>query len=351
MHSELKDFIEISKYAGERFDLIQAGGGNSSVKMVDGTMLIKASGFYLSEIEENFAYTVVKNEELLKIFNEETIISEADKRTKDILCTKYVSKYNLMDKYRPSIETLLHSLLKKYVLHTHPVVVNAIVSRSDWREVLTNLFARDTVLLVDYKTPGFELACELKHKLNNINPDIIFLQNHGLIITSDKKAEIINLTEYVISKIERYLNVDMEKYKLTNKLSNQINKYSNENYIAYLSQDEYLKEHINDKYMYSLPFCPDKMVYCGVKSIACLNNLDLEIKTYKNQYCDIPRVIVYKNNLFFIAKNTKKAKEIEEVLKFHLMSLNMGSENINYLNSEEIKYIGNWEAEKYRQKL
>ena len=42
---EIQNFINISKYAGERFDLIQAGGGNSSVKLDNGQMLIKASGY------------------------------------------------------------------------------------------------------------------------------------------------------------------------------------------------------------------------------------------------------------------------------------------------------------------
>ena len=51
---ELNDFIEISKFAGERFDLVQAGGGNSSVKNDNGTMFIKASGTCLSEVDENY---------------------------------------------------------------------------------------------------------------------------------------------------------------------------------------------------------------------------------------------------------------------------------------------------------
>ena len=50
---EIKNFVEISKYAGERFDLVQASGGNSSVKITDTKMLIKASGFLLSDINEN----------------------------------------------------------------------------------------------------------------------------------------------------------------------------------------------------------------------------------------------------------------------------------------------------------
>ena len=47
---EIKKFIDISKYAGERFDLIQAGGGNSSIKLDNGQMIIKASGYLLSDI-------------------------------------------------------------------------------------------------------------------------------------------------------------------------------------------------------------------------------------------------------------------------------------------------------------
>jgi rhamnose utilization protein RhaD (predicted bifunctional aldolase and dehydrogenase) len=39
--SEIKDFVEISKYAGERLDLVQAAGGNSSVKLDNGEMFIK----------------------------------------------------------------------------------------------------------------------------------------------------------------------------------------------------------------------------------------------------------------------------------------------------------------------
>ena len=62
--------------------------------------------------------------------------------------------------------------------------------------------------------------------------------------------------------------------------------------------------------------------------------------------------MLYKNNLFLIAKNTKKAKEIEEVFRFHIMSLNLAKyNNINYLDDSEIEYLANWEAEKYRQNL
>ena len=345
--SELQDFIEISKYAGERFDLVQAGGGNSSVKNDDGTMFIKASGVYLSEVEENYGFSVVKNQELLNIFNEENIINETDKRRRDKLVSDCINKFNLTTNFRPSIETLLHSLLKKYTLHTHPVVVNAITNRVNWKEVLLELFGND-IIIVDYKTPGLELAIELKKQINGKNPSIIFLQNHGLIVTSDKKEDIKSLTEFVLEKIEKYLNMDMSKYKLTNEVSALINNGN----IAYLSEDEYLNKMINSKYITSLPFCPDKMVYCGVKALCLKDNPKQEIENYKQKYFDIPKVVIYKGYLFFIAKNIKKAKEIEDVFKFHLMSLEINkNDNINYLQDSEIEYIGNWEAEKYRREI
>ena len=40
----MNGLIQISKYAGMRNDLAQAGGGNTSVKIDDQVMLVKSSG-------------------------------------------------------------------------------------------------------------------------------------------------------------------------------------------------------------------------------------------------------------------------------------------------------------------
>ncbi|MBQ9239669.1 MAG: hypothetical protein IJ191_10255, partial [Treponema sp.] len=42
-----------------REDLVQAGGGNSSVKINPDQMLIKASGFQLADLKENVGYCMV----------------------------------------------------------------------------------------------------------------------------------------------------------------------------------------------------------------------------------------------------------------------------------------------------
>ena len=49
----IQSFVKMSQYVGAREDLIQAGGGNTAVKLDDCNMAIKASGYQLSELKED----------------------------------------------------------------------------------------------------------------------------------------------------------------------------------------------------------------------------------------------------------------------------------------------------------
>ena len=55
----LENFARVSSAAGSRADYVQGGGGNTSAKLADGLMAIKASGFCLSDITPNRAYAVL----------------------------------------------------------------------------------------------------------------------------------------------------------------------------------------------------------------------------------------------------------------------------------------------------
>jgi rhamnose utilization protein RhaD (predicted bifunctional aldolase and dehydrogenase) len=355
--SEIKDFVEISKYAGERFDLVQAGGGNSSVKLENGEMLIKASGFLLSDMDENSGYSKVDTKKIASIVKNESIVSEQDKRKRESLTSALVKEATLDTKNRPSIETLLHSFFHKYTLHTHPVVVNMITIQKNYKEILKSIFQDEPIAFVPYQTPGIELALALNVELERVKeiPNIIFLQNHGLIITSPHKHDIERLTEYVLEKIENYLKIDMNRYKLTNKITHLLNSAQKSNNISYLSEDIYLSEQLkqNKELFSQTPFCPDSLVFCGVSVVVIKDLFDIEsIESYKKKYFELPKIINYENNLFFIASNVKKAKEMEEVFKFHIMVLDKaGKDNLNFLELEELAYLSNWEAEQYRQKI
>ena len=355
--NEIKDFVEISKYSGERFDLVQAGGGNSSVKYEKDEMIIKASGFLLSEVKVDRGYSKVITSKIENIVKNETIITETDKRKRETLTAKLVQEATIDKTNRPSIETLLHSFLYKYTLHTHPVVVNMIVIQKDYKEILLSIFKDENIALVPYKTPGIELALELYRTLQTFEkiPNIIFLQNHGLIVTSPHKKDIQRITEKVLEKIETHLKVDMSRFKLTNKISNLLNSVQKNSNISYLSEDGYLNEQLSlrQELFLKTPFCPDSLVFCGVSAVVTEDLFNVcSLKNYKEKYFELPKVIIFENNLFFIAPNIRKAKEIEEVMKFNIMVLEkIVKSDKNFLELEELAYLSDWEAEKYRQKL
>lgn len=351
----LEQFIAMSKYAGGRFDLVQAGGGNSSVKLDDGTMLIKASGHLLSEVERDRGYCRVNNDRILGILGEEAH-QALERRRRDAVVAGRVNDAVVGESsLRPSIETLLHSLLHRYTLHTHPLVVNAVTCRSDWRELLGGLFSDS--LLVDYRTPGIELALELKREIGlrgGVAPQVVFLQNHGMITTSDVFEEVEELTEEVLRRLEQHLAVDLGRYRLATPVARLVNRFGDGRNIACLSEDCELARLLRTDrdIFFALPFCPDKMVFCGARALEIGDEQDSgAVEAYLSEFHDIPRVIVMGDRLFFIAPNQRKAREAEEAFKFHVMALKLAGGDIRCLPPDELSYLGNWEAEKYRQKL
>jgi len=354
---ELKNFIKISKYAGERFDLVQAGGGNSSVKFNNNEMIIKASGVLLSEVNENSGYSRVDIKKIRHILHNKNVTNDKIKINRETHSKNLIKDATLDKSNRPSIETLLHSTLYKYTLHTHPIVVNMILIQKEWKNIILSIFKSKDVALVPYRTPGIELAIELERVINKFEviPKIIFLQNHGLIVSSSQPEEIQLLTDLVLNKIEQYLELDMSRYKLTNKISDLINTIKENSEITYLVEDDYLNQQLIEKkrLFMETPFFPDSVVFCGA-SVFILKDLSntSEFDNYIAKYNELPKVIIFKNYIFLRALNIKKAKEIEEVLKFQIMVLEKNLKNEkNFLNIEEVDYLTNWEAEKYRKKI
>ncbi|AUP79386.1 class II aldolase/adducin family protein [Flavivirga eckloniae] len=355
MKEELEKFIAMSNYAGERYDLIQAGGGNTSVKLDNGEMIIKASGFLLSEVDENTGYALVDNAKILNIIEDPKIINITNKRLRDQKGAEAVNNAKTVKGPRPSIETYLHAILCKYTLHVHAIAVNMLTSVKNWKLLLENI-APD-ILFVNYETPGIDLAIEMKKEITlyenrcNCKPSIICLQNHGLIITSDDFESIQELTENFISKVEIFLKIDFSRYKITNFLSKEINKYSKEVLTTYLSEDEYINNVLKTakELFFKKPFCPDGYVFCGYKALEYKGSNS--ILEYINEYKQLPKLIVFNSFLYIVSKDLKKAKMIEDVCKNNLMILQETKEDIVFLDNSEISYLGNWEAEKYRQNL
>jgi HAD superfamily hydrolase (TIGR01549 family) len=329
IYNELINLKNISLYCGERFDLVQAGGGNTSVKLNtnlnDKLMIIKSSGFNLSVINEKTGYTIINNKLLLEDLLENKI-------------TKNILDYNFFGNNRGSIETYMHSFLKKYTIHLHPIQINKILISKNAKNIINQLF--NNPLIIDYITPGINLAKIIKNKYNNEN--IIFLINHGIIFTTNNYDEIFDLIETTINKFEQYLNINFSIYKNTNIISKIINNLYNTTSITYLSQNYILKKYLLNlsNFNYNISF-PDCLIYCGLKVCFNINELN---KNYK------PNIIIYNNEVYINSRSLNKCKEIEEVLVANLLILDTKLEK-NYLSDDEINYLNNWEAEIYRKNI
>jgi len=331
----LQDFIRISQYAGNRFDLTPANGGNSSVK-IDDYIFIKSSGYYLSDVNEKTAFTKVKLPPLCAAF--QNIEKFTNKQIIDLV------KSNVENGNYPSIEIGMHVLLGKLILHTHPLTVNAIVCRQDWQQILSQLFPE--AVLVPYATPGVSLARAVwasfkNSKKNNNDTIILFLQNHGLVVSSDNAETIISETQRVTEKLEKELKLDLHKYKVAANISDFISKIAHSHNVCHCCEDQELYNLLqnNNALWFEDYSIPEAYIY---------NTIALEIKNlgdealvaaYIKKYRKAPQVIIYQNHIYLLAKNIKQALELESPLKEQLLICKLTGSKIRPLTTREIKSI------------
>lgn len=345
-------FIALSRYAGSRFDLLQAGGGNTSVKLDDRRMLVKASGVALSEMETEKGYVSVDYPEMVGLLEAPAKWDNDDKRHRDSKVNHLVSLATKTSGARASIEVFLHAILGRFVLHTHSIAVNIIVSQRGWDKNLAAIFA--DALCIPYRTPGIELGLELNARVKSFisshghPPEIIFLQNHGLIVSADSMEAVQQITEDVVGKCGEWCGVDFGRYQRITAIAAFVGDGS----VAYLCEDCAIMDLLKTQpHLFSRkPYCPDSFVFCGAMPLVVENLCDAEpLEAYRKHYHDAPKVILHGGQIYFLAKNIKKAREIEEVYKGHLLALASMKGQVNYLNDDELAYLGGWEAEKYRR--
>ncbi|RRD40757.1 class II aldolase [Leptotrichia sp. OH3620_COT-345] len=346
---EIDELVKMSKYAGMREDLVQAGGGNTSVKINDKIMYIKSSGYHLSEVERKTGYSKVNYKKIVEFFknyNEDEITQEKEKKILEEI---------LIEGNRPSIETFLHSITDKYTLHTHPVLVNIFTSRKNGMKILKEIFPNSIV--ITYKTPGIFLAKELFNeiiKYKDKKREIIFLKNHGLIISGENVEKVIEKNEKVLNILEKKLEVDMKAYKTSTHIYLKLNEILDNN-IVYLCENQRIKSYLKKNKFQELKywFSPDSLIYCGKRLLKLNNEEDLlkRAKTHINKYGKF-NIIYYEENFYIVASNVKKAKEIESVLAFNLQILDENkNEKIELLSEREQNFLLNWDSEKYRKNM
>lgn len=353
----MKDFIKISKYAGMRNDLAQAGGGNTSVKLDERIMLVKSSGFQLADVNEQTGYSRVNYRKITDYFQK---LAETDNEG---VLTEEAGKELLagaqLEGGRASIETFLHAVTGKYTLHSHPMLVNILTAREDGMETLHSLFPQ--AVFVPYCKPGAALA-ETYYRLyrerqaQGADGSLIFLANHGLVVSGDDGDTVIARTEQTLQKIAAYLKIDDDPYREATRLWQTIRQIEPlADNIVYVSENRYLSreyagEPLAETGLWEHAFCPDCIVYANRKLLCLAEEYTAQdIRDFIAQYG--PPALIYRAGSFYIlAESVRKAQEIENVMSFaaRVQRGNLGR-RMNCLSDGQAEELLNWDAEKYRR--
>lgn len=376
---ELNSIIEISRKFGEDGDMVQGGGGNTSVKIGSGKMYVKASGTTLRMADvDNFI--VVDVEEVLDILGDKDM-SELTPGERDLIVSKRLQGL-VKDgsNKRPSIETFLHALLGKYVVHVHPVYVNALTC-FEGGHVLAEKIFKDKIkyLWIGYDSPGYQIGVLLKDGLkkyvacNGTVPEVIFLQNHGIIISSDNEKDIYQLNDTVMRELKDFFgNIlvsesppakkhEAKSYlamlkRAFNAIHIQYNclHFTKAGVIHYVLQRENSNQLFTEGALY-----PDQIVYCGEYPLYIERDADYKkvlsiLKEFIETVGYPPKVAIFDGKaVIFSGESLNEIKAMEETLESHLKVLLLIEKKgkPGFLSREETTYIANWESEKYRKKL
>jgi NAD(P)-dependent dehydrogenase (short-subunit alcohol dehydrogenase family)/rhamnose utilization protein RhaD (predicted bifunctional aldolase and dehydrogenase) len=373
----LAQLIEISRAVGTRTDYVQVGGGNTSVKSPDGrTMAIKASGTALTAMNESAGWVEVDIAAVLSIFDRTELAAlESDAREARVL--QHFSSAVVGGTGRPSVETALHAMLGRFVIHTHPVAANA-VNCGPGLKALEEITAAGELppLWVPYTDPGWRLAhfiksaAEAYQQVHGRPPVVLFMENHGLLVSAQEAEACVALHAEWVGRCERYFNaaasppptpppldsVTLRKAMVS--LRQGWREVRGTAPFARLTDNAELASVACDgrtDLLASGSLSPDHIVYTGARAILAesLEELPTKLKVALVEKAP-PRVAVVRNvGTFVLADDAKKLEAAESLAVAaagitHLASGRGGAHNLSPASAD---FIINWEAEHYRSAL
>ncbi len=358
--SQLARYIKMSGSAGKRSDYVQGGGGNTSVKFDGRLMAIKASGFRLDQITADNAYAVLDYAAIRSFYESVDPASLADVEKEGSSQAKAATlAIEGLPQLRPSVEAGFHSLLDTFVLHTHPVYANLAACSIEGAFVAADALADlpQSHVFVPYINPGAQLTFAIGkaryegEKATGKKPAIIFMQNHGLIITGEDAQACLRLNDEVNKRIAAAYGVGCIDWpNIAIVASKAENTWSS--YTPWL-RDHFLNTAWDLDLFTKQSLYPDQLVFlAGQMGVVETGTLAaaLESGFQMPAKCTVFRATgeVY----YQCVRN--EAQTIEETLCaifFITRTIKKARRTLCTMDESGKNFISNWESEKYRKSL
>ena len=368
---QIDDLIAISRKFGQDSRFVIAGGGNTSYKD-ENRLWVKASGHALATItEDGFAVLdrTLLNEMGEKAYNEDTAIRE--EQVKNDLAVACVTKDR-----RPSVETSLHNCMGfAFVVHLHPTLVNGLMCSANAEAVCGEIFPE--ALYIEYTDPGYTLFKKVYDRINAYKaangkePQVIFLQNHGIFVGGDTTAEIEGIYSEILGKLEAKVAAlpeggsevsptVMDVIPAIRQMLSRAGRGLKTLKVTKNALVDYFLDGSREKI--AAPFTPDIIVYCKSAYIfidaesdeEILKQAEEKIEAFAAEKGYTPKVLLIKGvGLVAVGDNSKNAQIITDVftdaMKVAFYAQSFGGEHP--MEKAWIDFIDNWEVENYRRKV
>lgn len=368
---QIEDLIAISRKFGQDSRFVIAGGGNTSYKD-ENRLWVKASGHALATItEDGFAVLdrTLLNEMGEKAYNEDTAIRE--EQVKNDLAVACVTKGR-----RPSVETSLHNCMGfAFVVHLHPTLVNGLMCSANAEAVCGEIFPE--ALYIEYTDPGYTLFKKVYDRINAYKaangkePQVIFLQNHGIFVGGDTTAEIEGIYSEILGKLEAKVaalpeggsEVSPTVTDVIPAIRQMLSRSGRGLKTLKVTKNalvDYFLDGSREKI--AAPFTPDIIVYCKSAYIfidaesdeEILKQAEEKIEAFAAEKGYTPKVLLIKGvGLVAVGDNFKNAQIITDVftdaMKVAFYAQSFGGEHP--MEKAWIDFIDNWEVENYRRKV
>jgi rhamnose utilization protein RhaD (predicted bifunctional aldolase and dehydrogenase)/NAD(P)-dependent dehydrogenase (short-subunit alcohol dehydrogenase family) len=374
MKKELNELVKISNYFGRNKDYVIAGGGNTSFKD-EKHLWVKGSGTRLCDITIDGFVQLERGK--LKLISSRAYSKDTNERERQVKADLNNSAVYPEKNIRPSVETSLHNIIDyKFVVHTHPTIVNSVLCSRNSGKTVKQLFGEEEILYIPFIDPGYKLfKCVEKalmdfRKIKITEPKIIFLENHGVIVCADNIKDIKSIyrqiEEKIDSKIKRLkikiLDTNNSCVKIlpairmiTSENSLNIVKIRNNNLIQHFCQD---KKHFG---LVAHPFTPDMVVYCKANFLyidktgtaeQVTEDFKKKAEALRKESGHMPKVILIKNIGMIAVDNNSGCAEIILDIYQNLLEVSYYSQFFGgpkFLTQQQIDFIDNWEVENYRR--
>lgn len=384
---QIEDLIAISRKFGQDSRFVIAGGGNTSYKD-ENRLWVKASGHALATItEDGFAVLdrALLNEMGEKAYNEDTAIRE--EQVKNDLSVACITKDR-----RPSVETSLHNCIGfAFVVHLHPTLVNGLMCSVNAEAACKEIFP--DALYIEYTDPGYTLFKKVYDRIKAYKaekgkePQVIFLQNHGIFVGGDTTAEIEGIYSEVLGKLEAKVAALPEGDTAVSEtvtdvvpaIRQMLSRSGRGFKTLKVTKNALVDFFIDGCSVTSTgsatdcpgksgfdkiakPFTPDIIVYCKSSYIFIeaesdediLKQAEEEIEAFVSGKGYTPKVLLIKGiGLIAVGDSSRNAQIITDVftdaMKVAFYAQSFGGEHP--MERAWIDFIDNWEVENYRRKV